>query len=62
VVDRSPVCPLHRKPMIRVETSPDTHYRCGKQECPIHWNAEATLFYLTTAGDWPLREGGEPSC
>jgi hypothetical protein len=52
----SPVCPHHRKAMIRLETAADTHYKCGKQECPIRWNPIDTLFYLKTEGDWPLRE------
>jgi hypothetical protein len=42
--------------MIRLETAADTHYKCGKQECPIRWNPIDTLFYLKTEGDWPLRE------
>jgi hypothetical protein len=59
VVDRSPVCPLHRKPMPRVETGPgEPYHKCSQPECPIHWNPEVTLFYLKTSGDWPLRERG----
>jgi hypothetical protein len=61
LTDRAPVCPLHRKAMIRAEMPTDTHYRCGKRECPIHWNSTDALFYLKKKGDWPLREGNDGS-
>jgi hypothetical protein len=58
--DRSPVCPLHRKPMPRVETGTgDPYHKCREPECPIHWNPVVTLFYVKTRGDWPLRESNE---
>jgi len=59
LIDRSPVCPTHRKAMIPIDTTADTHYRCGRQECPIHWNPTDILFYLKTRGDWPVRENNE---
>jgi hypothetical protein len=60
MTDRSPVCPLHRKAMIRVEGSPgDTHHKCNQPECPIRWDPNSTLFYLRSRGDWPLRERDE---
>jgi hypothetical protein len=45
--------------MVRIDVTAETHYRCGKQECPIHWNPIDVLFYLKTRGDWPLQEDGE---
>jgi hypothetical protein len=59
LIDRSPVCPTHRKAMIRIDVTTDTHYRCGAQECPIHWNPNDVLFYLKTRGDWPLQGDSE---
>jgi hypothetical protein len=34
VVDRSPVCPLHRKPMPRVETGGEPYHKCSQPELP----------------------------
>lgn len=53
----TPECPFHGKAMIRLETSENTHYRCSRQGCVVHWNPAVTFFYLKAEGDWPLREG-----
>jgi hypothetical protein len=51
-----PVCPLHKKSMIRVEAKADTHYKCSQYECPIHWNPITALYYLKSQCDWFLQE------
>ena len=51
-----PVCPLHKKAMIRVEIKADTHCRCSLYECPIHWNPGTGLYYLKSQRDWLLHE------
>ena len=51
-----PMCPLHKNAMIRIEIKADTHYKCSRYECPIHWNPTTSLFYLKSQCDWPPRE------
>lgn len=59
MIDRSPVCPVHRKSMIRLEPAPDTHHQCGEPECPIRWNPTVSLFYLRERADWRLRSDND---
>jgi hypothetical protein len=51
VSDCMPVCPLHKKSMVRVELKPDAHYRCNRYECPIHWDPTTNLYYLKKQTD-----------
>jgi hypothetical protein len=57
VPDPTPECPLPRKAMVRLDISEDTHFRCSRRGCIVHWNPADILFYLKTKGDWPLRDG-----
>jgi hypothetical protein len=52
----APQCPLHRKPMTRLDVPEDTDYQCSKKGCIVHWNPEIPLFYLKIKGDPPTKE------
>ena len=53
----TPVCPLHKKAMIRAEA--DTHYRCSEYECPIRWDPTTSLYSLKSRADGRLE--GRPN-
>jgi hypothetical protein len=50
VSNSTPVCPLHKKAMIRIEVEADNHLECTQDECPIRWNPTTSLYYLKTKG------------